>query len=83
MPVVGAHRGRPGCSPAARPQGRGRQDRDGDWHCHGFLLEDHAGNMVEIGERAHALIARAEQTLAARAGRPGELTGLTRADPLF
>jgi hypothetical protein len=45
------------------------QDQDGDWHFYGYLLEDHAGNTVEIGERAPALIARAQHVLAARLSR--------------
>jgi hypothetical protein len=42
------------------------QDQDGDWHFHGYLLHDHAGNTVGIGKRAPLLLARAEQVLAAR-----------------
>lgn len=58
------------------------QDHDGDWRLHGYLLEDHAGNMVEIGDRAPALIARAEQALAARPPLR-ELTGLGRPGALI
>jgi hypothetical protein len=46
------------------------QDQDGDWHFHGYLLHDHAGNTVDIGKRAPLLLARAEQVLAARPGQP-------------
>ena len=54
---------------AALSEHRGR-DQDGDEHFYGYLLEDHAGNMVEIGKRAHGLRARAEQVLAARLSGP-------------
>jgi hypothetical protein len=43
-------------------------DQDGDWHFYGYVLSDHAGNTVALGRRA--LVARAEQVLAARLSRP-------------
>ena len=54
---------------AALSEHRGR-DQDGDEHFYGYLLQDHAGNTVEIGKRAHELRARAEQIVAARLSRP-------------
>jgi len=39
------------------------QDQEGDWHFHGWLLHDHAGNSVTVGKRARALKVRAEQML--------------------
>lgn len=42
------------------------QDQDGDWHFHGWLLHDRAGNSVTVGRRARVLADRAEQIVAAR-----------------
>ena len=49
---------------------RAFRDQDGDEHFYGYLLQDHAGNTVELGKRAHELRAGAEQVLAARLSRP-------------
>ena len=54
---------------AALSEHRGR-DQDGDEHFYGYLLQDHAGNTVEIGKGAQELRARAEQILATRLSRP-------------
>lgn len=42
------------------------QDQDGDWHFYGYLLQDDAGNTVDISKRARELRTRAEQVLATR-----------------
>lgn len=46
------------------------EDQDGDEHFYGYLLQDRAGNTVQIGKRARELLAWAEQVLAARPSRP-------------
>lgn len=45
------------------------EDEDGRWHSRGYVLTDRAGNTVQLGKRAPELVARAEQSLAARRTR--------------